>query len=297
MSDLRSRLRAQRETMPQTEAERVALEGTATADELFEASLRNRLAVMRAHDAAATLPEELLIRLKGAVADFGALRFEWGEKLLGPFEGTVSALGPYDVPLELTEVSHGSTVLHVRPVASIQDFVDDVPVDHSAADASLRSTLDLFEAVEARQDLGRFAAAIAPALKLNRFLDENLLDLDVTWASRSGEVRRAKVSGAGRAYLREMTEPESRTETRGVGGRITELRLGGLVKVKTGVSRKAPAHDVHFDADQLLGMHFQLGQDVHFEVREVTETDGIGRILSTRLEYVRSLSAQDGLLD
>lgn len=297
MSDLRSRLRAHREDWSPTADERDALEGAASADELFEASLRSRLSVLRAHDTAATLPEELLIRLKGQAADPGAFRFEWGERLLGPFEGTVSALAAHEVPLELTDVSHGSTVLHVRPSGSDQDFVGDVPVDHSVADASLRSTLDLFQAVELRQDLGRFAAAIGPALKLNRFLDENLLDLDVTWASRSGEVRRATVSEAGRAYLREVTEPVTRSETRGVSGRITELRLGGLVKVKAGPSRSAPAHDVHFDADQLLDMQFRLGDNVHFEVQEVTETDGIGRTLSARLNYVRSLSAQDDLLD
>ncbi|MFJ5099307.1 hypothetical protein [Streptomyces sp. NPDC088557] len=258
------------------------------ADSQQEELRRFWLEAARHYDPTASLHEELTVRLTGEAADEGALDFRIGDVLLKPLRDGVSAAARRDIELELTGISQGSTVLHVRPKK--QESPDDsgqeevTQIDSSPADPAIRDLLKLVDAAENEQDIRQWERMIPGLDGLVEALDKFDLSVEIRWMSLDGTVRSSSLSGRGKDYVRRLRNLDTHKSRTVVTGRITELRDRGLVKVKTGTSRKSAAYDVRVDQEMLYGMHLELGMNVSFVVQVIKRKDRIGRERS--VEYV-----------
>lgn len=267
-----------------------------------EAELRRYwLEAARSYDVQAQLEEELTLRLKGEAADNGALDFRIGDALLKPLRDGVSASARKDVELELTGISRGSTVLHVRPavheVANVRESEEFVPVDSSVADPAVRDLLKLVDAAENELDVRQWERIVPGLDGVVEALDRFDLSMDMRWQSLDGDVRSSSLTGRGKSYVRSLRDLDIYRSRSVVHGRITELRESGLVKVKSGPSRKSPAYEVRVDPDSLIDMHLELGMMVSFVVEVLKRKDKIGRERSTEYHFLRMGEEQASLLD
>ena len=266
-------------------------------DEFETAANRNRLAALRALDPSASLEEELTIRLESEQLVQGSLSFDAGSTLMKPLQESVASLVEQgEVELELVGVSSGSTVLHVRPVVLGESVdhehthVGSEPIDATAAEPTLRRLLDLLTAAENQADVRPWISAIEPLERLSSALDRFDASMDVTWSGVSGVTRSTRFGVRGRQYVHGLMDTEPRITETPVSGRVTELRESGVVKVKTGGSRKSPAYEVRMEPEQLLGMRLALGDTVHFLVRLVQQVDKLDRPRSVEVQFVERLS-------
>ncbi|WP_405526141.1 hypothetical protein OG426_27750 [Streptomyces canus] len=269
-------------------------------DEEIEAEHRaSRLAATREYAPDARLDEELQLRLTGPDAEGGALRFQWGGALLQPVEHMVSVAAGTPVQLELTGISAGSTVVHARPVAIASDAAEPAALDTpttSAASAGLGTLTTLLDAVEAERDIREWARLFDAVEAVSRALSRYALDLGVTWYDAEGHMRSARLTERGRQYVKRLRETKDRDQEIIISGRITEMRESGLVKVKTGTAKNAPAYDVRFEEpDELLRMRPGLGDNVHFRVRFRQQLDSMGIARSTEYTYLGSAAEQTSL--
>lgn len=271
------------------------------SEDAYEEELRRHwLEAVRHYDPAAQLNEELVVRLRGEAADRGALDFRIGDALLKPLREGVSAAARKDVELELTGVSKGSTVLHVRP--SVPQIVSDVEhdlttVDSSIADPAMRDFLKLVDAAEKGQDVRRWERIVPGLDGVVEALDKFDLSMDMRWFSLDGTVRSSHLSRRGKEYVRSLRNTEVQKSKTGVSGRITELRESGIVKIKTGTSRMSPAFEVRVDPEGLIGMHLELGMTVSFVVEVARRTDRLGRARSTEYRFLRVSDGQEPLFE
>lgn len=270
-------------------------------DQLDTERRRNWLDAVRQHDPGANLDEELLVHLSGVVVEDGGLQFKLGEALMKPLQDGVSAASSEgDVELELTGISSGSCVMHVRPVppppAEPTDHVGstefEAPIDTSLSDVAVRALVDVVEAAEAQRDIRRWTALWRSLDRLVETLDRYDLDLGLRWNASNGAVRSSSLTRRGRSYVRNLRGTEEQSSTREIHGRVAELRESGKVGVKTGVSRTSKKFDVLFDPDQLLGMHLALGDQVGFVVEERRSVNRLGQESSTEYMFVRRADEQ-----
>ncbi|ANH38659.1 hypothetical protein I601_2234 [Nocardioides dokdonensis FR1436] len=262
-------------------------------DEFESMARRNRLLALRSHDPTASLGESLEVRLSSPQLRTGALSFAAGDTLLRPLEDTVSALGPRVVELEVTGISRGSTILHVRPVSAPEPpLMDGPPVDTSSADTAMRALVRMLMALEERQDVKSYVDGLVQLSRLSNALDKLDARLDVAWSASNGDRSSASFTDVGQTYLRSLMETRPREEVREISGRVTELRESGLVKVKSGVARNSPAFDVRFEPMDLLNLRLSLGENVHFLVRERREVDRLGTVHHVEWNFERVLSSQ-----
>jgi hypothetical protein len=269
-------------------------------DEEIEAEHRaSRLAAAQEYAPDARLDEELQLRLTGPDVDGGALRFQWGDALLHPVEHMVSVAAGTPVQLELTGISAGSTVVHARPV-----FVPAVATDSDVLDAPSTSAAStgfgilttLLDALESERDVREWTRLFDAVDAVSRALSRYELDLGVTWYDADGRMRRARLTERGRSYVRRLRETTDRDQEIIISGRITELRESGLVKVKTGTAKNAPAYDVRFEEpEELLRMRPGLGDNVHFRVRFRQQLDSMGIARSTEYTYLGPAAEQTSL--
>jgi hypothetical protein len=275
----------------------LADEGTEVLDgDAFETeSNRARLAGLRELDPGASLHEELRVRLVASSLEQGALTFDAGTALLKPLQDSVASLANDQVELELTGVSVGSTVLHVRPRHAVHSPTDEdpavgeLPIDSTSTEDALRGFVELVAAAEHEEDLRRWLKAADAFGRFSKALDKIDAQVDVAFSGVSGEVRSAWFGQRGRDYVRRILDTTPKPETITVSGRVVELRESGVVKVKTGVQRNAPAYDVRVDPPDLLGMHLELGQSVSFVVRLVQQVDGLGQAQSVDVLFVSTV--------
>ncbi|GGZ91256.1 hypothetical protein ACFOOM_04715 [Streptomyces echinoruber] len=268
-------------------------------DEEIEAEHRaSRLAAMREYEPTARLDEELLLRLTGPETEGGALRFQWGDALLGPVENALSVAAGTPVQLELTGVSAGSTVVHARPVAAAvpaEPNTLDAPTA-TAAGTGMRTLTELLTALEAEHDVREWTRLFDAVDALARALSKYRLDLGVTWYDADGGMRRAQLTERGRRYVERLRETRDRDQEITISGRITELRESGWVKVKTGTAKNAPAYDVRFEKpEELLRMRPGLGDNVHFRVRFTQRLDAVGIARATEYTYLGPAAEQTSL--
>lgn len=271
-----------------------------TEDAYEEELRRHWLEAVRHYDPAAQLHEELVVRLRGEAADRGALDFRIGDALLKPLKEGVSAAARKEVELELTGISRGSTVLHVRPsVPEIvsEDGEDLTVVDSSVADPAMRDLLKLVDAAEQEQDVRRWERIVPGLDGIVEALDKFDLSMDMRWFSLDGTVRSSHLSRRGKEYVRSLRDAEVQKSRMGITGRITELRESGVVKIKTGVSRTSSAYEVRVDPESLIGMHLELGMTVSFVVEVARKTDRIGRARSTEYRFLRVSDGQESLFE
>ncbi|GAA1534625.1 hypothetical protein [Kribbella lupini] len=264
-------------------------------EQLETARRRNWLSAAREYDESASLAEELLLRLTGGSTATGALSFAVGDALLKPLQETLASVANDDLQLEITGISQGSTVLHVRPAGYSDVHSANMRVDSSPADQAMRELLRLVSAVEDEADVRPWMRALDSMDRLVKALDRFELGVSMTWYARDGETRVSKLTDRGRNYylgLQETTAAERQTVVSGI---VTELRASGVVKVKASNKKNATAWEVRMAAEDLIAMRLQLGQPVHFLVREDETTDKVGRPHSRTWTYLRSLSRTDGL--
>ncbi|WUH21398.1 hypothetical protein OG370_29625 [Streptomyces sp. NBC_00448] len=252
---------------------------------------RHWLDAVRHYDAAAQLQEELLVCLRGEAAKRGALDFRIGDTLLKPLREGVSAAARKEVELELTGISRGSTVLHVRP--SVPEVVGEIDedlaiVDSSIADPAMRDFLKLVDAAEKEQDVRRWERIVPGLDGMVEALDKFDLSMDMRWFSLDGTVRSSHLSRRGKDYVRSLRNTDVQKSKTGITGRITELRESGVVKIKTGVSRTSPAYEVRVAPEGLIEMHLELGITVSFVVEVARRADRLGRVRSTEYRFLRS---------
>jgi hypothetical protein len=234
---------------------------------------RYRLDAIREYDPAATLDEELRLRILGPEAN-GAVRFSWGSALMKPLEEGVSAASEQDIELELVGVSAGSTVMHVRPVAAARPTgALPTPVDATPADAAIRRLFALTDALEAEGDVRRYAGILEATDRLTEALDRFDLSVELRW------------------YAARLRRTQDATTDIPISGRITELRASGIVKVKSGVSKTSPAWEVRMTPEDLLAMRLVIGQNVSFVVTQRRKLDSIGRAHGTVYDFVRTEAA------
>lgn len=269
---------------------------TALSEEQMETSRRrNWLESARQFDEAASLGEELLLRLTGDRAVAGALPFSVGDAVLKPLQETLASVAGADLQLEITGISHGSTVLHVRPTGErMGPSPAHVRVDSSPADQGMRELLRLVSAVEDERDVRPWIRALDSMDRLIRALERFQLGVSMTWYARDGETRISTLTGRGRDYYLGLQETTAMARETAVSGLVTELRAAGVVKVKASAARTSTAWEVRMAAADLMAMRLQLGQPVHFLVREDLTTDKVGRPHSRTWTFLRSLSRSDG---
>lgn len=260
------------------------------------------LELAQTYDPGASLAEELLVRLVGSSASSSAMRLEW-EGLLKPLKDSVVAGPEDDVDLELCGFSKGSTVLHFRAFRRdpVELLGEEGPAVHETPLAApARRFIDFVDAVEHEQDLRMYSNStiLGGVEKLSEELTKLDLVADFRFYSRGGDVRGAKLTSRGMAYVRTLNEAEDSVSSMMVNGRVTELRESGHAKVKLGVARNSPAFDVQFEAQALTGMRLVLGQPVSWEVSAVSTTDKLGRVQSVRYEFRREAGhSEQGALD
>lgn len=269
-------------------------------DEEIEADHRaSRLAAVREYAPDALLDEELQLRLTGPDADGGALRFQWGDALLQPVEHMISVAAGTPVQLELTGISAGSTVVHARPVATPADPSESGLLDTPAASAAstgFGTLTTMLDALETGRDVREWARLFDAVEAVSRALHRYTLDMGVTWYGADGNLRRARLTERGRSYVSRLRETKDRDQEIIISGRITELRESGLVKVKTGTAKNAPAYDVRFEEPgELLRMRPVLGDNVHFRVRFRQQLDSMGIARSTEYTYLGPAAEQTSL--
>jgi hypothetical protein len=59
------------------------------------------------------------------------------------------------------------------------------------------------------------------------------------------------------------------------------------------VARNSAAYEVRLESQDLIDMHLEIGQTVHFLVREDTTTDRTGRDRSHSWTFLRDISSSD----
>ncbi|BDH08389.1 hypothetical protein [Streptomyces seoulensis] len=270
-----------------------------TSDDAYEEELRRHwLETARHYDPESTLSEELTVRLRGEVADRGVLDFRVGDALLKPLRDGVAAAARKDIELELTGLSHGSTVLHVRPKVEHSDEEAHLGrIDSSAADPAVRDLLKLVNAAENEQDVREWERIIPGLDGVVQALDKFDLSMEMRWHSLDGTVRSSKLSSRGKTYVRGLRELKTYRSRLAVAGTITELRMSGMAKVKTGITRQSKAYDVHIEPDDLMGMHLELGMSVSFLIEVVRKKDKLGRARSEEYRFLRIAETQDGLFE
>ncbi|WP_405999120.1 hypothetical protein [Streptomyces sp. NBC_00829] len=269
-------------------------------DEEIEAEHRaSRLAAAREYAPDARLEEELQLRLTGPAAAGGALRFKWGDALLEPVEHMVSVAAGTPVQLELTGISAGSTVVHARPVTVPVDSAAPGGLDVSPTSAvatGLGTLTTLLDALESERDVREWVKLFDAVEAVSRALSRYELNLGVTWYDAHGGLRRARLTERGRHYMKRLRETKDRDQEITISGRVTELRESGLVKVKTGTAKNAPAYDVRFEEPgELLRMRPGLGDNVHFRVRFRQQLDSMGIARSTEYTYLGPAAEQTSL--
>ncbi|MFG2951061.1 hypothetical protein [Streptomyces adustus] len=273
------------------------------SEDAYEEELRRHwLEAVRHYDPAAQLHEELVVRLRGEAVDRGALDFRIGDALLKPLREGVSAAARKDVELELTGVSRGSTVLHVRPsvpeiVSDAEDEEDLAVVDSSIADPAMRDFLKLVDAAEKELDVRQWERIVPGLDGVVEALDKFDLAMDMRWFSLDGTVRSSHLSRRGKDYVRSLRNTEVQKSRMGITGRITELRESGVVKIKTGASRTSSAYEVRVDPEALMGMHLELGMTVSFVVEVARKMDRLGRARSTEYRFLRVSDGQERLFE
>ncbi|WP_406469341.1 hypothetical protein OH738_20690 [Streptomyces hirsutus] len=133
---------------------------------------------------------------------------------------------------------------------------------------------------------------------LDRLGTENRDDEEIEAEHRASRLAAAQ-EYAPRARLDEelqLRETKDRDQEIIISGRITELRESGLVKVKTGTAKNAPAYDVRFEEPEaLLRMRPGLGDNVHFRVRFRQQLDSMGTARSTEYTYLGPAAEQTSL--
>lgn len=250
---------------------------------------RAQLEVARQYDPSAYLEEELQVRVLGESASSGALGVDWGTAMLRPLQDGVSAAAGRHVGLELTGLSHGSTVLHVRAVPPgpppDRDFALDVDV--SLADAGVRKLFGIVSALEEEEDVRASDAAFDHVDSLAKVLDKFDLSLMLRWMALDGAVRSASLTQQGRRYANRLRQTHQRRQEVSISGYITELRQSGIVCVKTGIARNSSSYEIKFEPSELLSMQFTLGSHVSFIVEMVRNLDAVHRTRSTHYRFLR----------
>ncbi|GLW55110.1 hypothetical protein [Kitasatospora phosalacinea] len=259
-------------------------------DDLVESDLRHaNLDYLQRYDPQARAEEELQIRLTGEHAASGALQFDWGNALLRPLQDSVSAAAHRHVALELTGLSRGSTVMHVRPRPAPDpepDF-DGLSLDISPADAGVRQLVNLLQALEDEQDVRAWSEILDPVDVVVKALDRFDLGMGIKWLASDGDVRTATLTARGREYVARLRETHTAVDVQRLSGRITELRSSGVVRIKTGLPKKSPAWDVKFDdPEQLFAMRLALGDQVHFIVEQRRTFDAMSRTRATDYRFL-----------
>ncbi|WP_340558894.1 hypothetical protein [Streptomyces sp. GSL17-111] len=242
----------------------------------------------------ATLPEELQLRLTGPDTGTGALRFQWGEALLGDVEKVVSEAAGAPVALEITGISRGSTVVHARAVETSRPPTPDTltTVGASTADHGVRALTRLLGALEEGGDVREWSKMFDSVEGLAKALDRFGLSLGVTWYAANGDVRRAALTERGVTHAKNLQRTYDADQEMVVSGRVTELRSSGLVKVKSGTAHNAHAYDVRVEPEQLISMRLSLGDHVHFRVLFRRKLDVLGRTRASEYHY-RGTEAED----
>lgn len=254
---------------------------------------RQWLEVAQTFDPAASLAEELLVRLVGETATNSALRLDW-EGLLRPIQDAVSGGAEGNLTLELSGFSKGSSVLHFRavkrePVELLAG--ENVAVRETPIAAPVRRFIEFVDAVEHEEDVRMYTSSpmLGGVARLSEELERLHLVADFRFYARSGDVRRATLSERGMGYMKSLSEAEEFATPIFVSGRVTELRASGHAKVKQGLARNATAFDVQFDSQTLTDMRLVLGQYVNWRVSMISTKDRLGRERSTRYEFSRDL--------
>lgn len=150
-------------------------------------------------------------------------------------------------------------------------------------------------ALEERTDVRPRSKGLGAADRLAGALERFKTDADMSWASLDGAVVSAVLSERGRAYLREVMTTEPVETERTVSGRVVALMERGLVKIKTGTARNAPAFEVEVPTEDLLAMKLRLGLSVHFLVMAVDARDQLGEVHSTEYRFIRQLDPHEHL--
>jgi hypothetical protein len=268
-------------------------------DDAYEAELRRHwLAGARHYDPQAQLREELTLRLRGELADRGALNFRVADALLKPLREGVSAAARKELELELIGISHGSTVLHVQPLTeSSPDDEEQAAyrVDSSLADPAMRDLLKLIDAAENEADVRPWERMMQGLDGMVEALDKFDLLMDIRWHALDGEVRSSHLTQRGKGFVRSLRTVEVVPTRATITGRVTELRESGLVKIKTGISKRSTAYEVHIETDDLISLHLELGMNVSFIVEKREKRDKIGRTRSTEYRFMRLAGSQDDL--
>ncbi|QNP63625.1 hypothetical protein [Streptomyces genisteinicus] len=298
-SSWRRRMREARAHDPDATARLLEEMGTEERDdaEVEAEHRRSLLSAMQEYQPGATLQEELRLRLTGPEAERGALRFQWGHALLDPVEKAVSKAAGTPVELEVTGLSRGSTVVHARPTTTVPADPEtlDGPVP-TAADKGVRTFARLLTALEEGEDVREWAQLFDSVDALSKALSQFRLSLALTWYAADGGMRQASLTRRGVDYAKRLQATRDDDQEFTISGRVTELRSSGVVKVKSGLARHAPAYDVRVEPEQLVRMRLTLGDNVHFKVRYRRKLDAVGRTRASEY-YFLDVAAEELTLD
>ncbi|GAB4084081.1 hypothetical protein GCM10028784_07110 [Myceligenerans cantabricum] len=265
---------------------------------------QNYLDAIREFNPGASFTEQLAVRLMGGAARRGLLDLQ-----LAPILDGISRIfqDARSVNMGLEGVGTGSTVLYLRPVPiSLADdsegdepdlVLDDpeAPVSATAADDIGRTLIKVVEATEEAADLRGFTRYVKGLEMVSDTLDEHDLEAEFLWSSMSGNRSTARLTSAGRGYLRRLKQVSPKTTETPVSGRVVELRESGYVKIKSGSARRSPSYDVHVERDTLLDLRLSLGDTVHMLIEEQLERDQLGRETKRRYEFIRRIYSTDEL--
>lgn len=161
----------------------------------------------------------------------------------------------------------------------------------------MRDLIKLVNAAENEQDVRQWERIIPGLDGVVHALDRFDLSMEMRWRSLDGTVRSSSLSARGKNYVRSLRELKTYRSRLAVAGTVTELRMSGMAKVKTGTTRQAKAYDVQIDPDDLMAMHLELGMPVSFLIEVVKKKDQLGRERSKEYRFIRFAESQDGLFD
>lgn len=255
----------------------------AVSDEAWEAARRrNFLSVVERYDPLVAFSEELTVRLVGPnVKD--ALFPIAQDPILDGVRRVFTATA--NVELGIVGVSHGSTVLHLRPVDAdpVEQILDGPPVRESHADMAGEALVAAVDALERDDSPARWPDTVEGLAKVSGELDKHDMDATFTWSGRDGSVRAATFTSVGRRKLAALSSGRSEERTAIVAGRLIEVREASddpdsfVVKLKDGTAKTSATSLVSIPAE--LGSTFlaNFGERMHVRVTKRITIDGLGR--------------------
>lgn len=199
------------------------------------------------------------------------------------------------VRIGFANLSHGSVVLNLQPVAPQEAGDEELPISAPPKlEAALMRVLDLHDAVEAGDEARVLSNANgdlgARLRQLIESLDEAGAGIEVDLSRSNGSRRKSRIGEIGRANARRMFERRKQVDVVTLSGVLRTTSTSG--KIELAVGRRA-VEVIDVPADVAKGLPWD--QQLRLSVRRTVSAAQAGSKAKTTYEYLRWLQPDEVL--